>query len=130
MGAVTSDAILTAVRTAALALTPETYAAVALAIARLVARRRVTETQRRACRQRLAAVVREAGPTAAILRAHAGIDVLVAAALLGGQRCGPAIAGPRRAPQGGAQAVARDSYSSNRSGGNSSAALSEVVRTT
>ena len=97
MGAVTSDAILTAVRTAALALTPETYAAVALAIARLVARRRVTETQRRACRQRLAAVVREAGPTAAILRAHARIDVLVAAALLGGQRCGPAIR-PARPP--------------------------------
>ena len=42
-------------------------------------------------------------------------------------------AGPgprRRARQGAAQAVARDSYSSNRSGGNSSAALSELVRTT
>ena len=43
----------------------------------------MTEAQHRACRQRLAALVREAGPTAAILQSHTGIDVLVAAALLG-----------------------------------------------
>ena len=60
--AVTVDAVLAAVRTPAFPLTPGTYEAMALAIGSLVAQLRVTETQRRACRQRLAALVREAGP--------------------------------------------------------------------
>ena len=81
--AVSVEAVLAAVRTPALALTPGTYEALALAIGSLVAQLRVTETQRRICRQRLATLVREAGPTAVILQSHAGIDVLVAAALLG-----------------------------------------------
>ena len=77
------EAVLAAVRTPALALTPGTYEALALAIGSLVAQLRVTEAQRRICRQRLATLVREVGPTAVILQSHAGIDVLVAAALLG-----------------------------------------------
>lgn len=53
--AVTADAVLAAVCTPAAG----TYEAVALAVESLGAQLRATETQRRACRQRLVALVRE-----------------------------------------------------------------------